>query len=235
MRSRTGLLVWETGSSRSNRSDSPSQVSARGSIRHVILFASDVGEISQSIGVITERSPKYLVIHCQECTILRNDIRVSKGVMNGRVQVPDLADHSAVTLGRRLSLSVRIGQRICGGSATPVVEHSTPTILGHVSYDLRAAIGVTIKMPTRARDLIAQARLHGHIRRQLMKQNCALQIESNHEGLLGIDDLLVVDVPSPRTIRPLQTAKEVHGDVFGIRQQGRTLSRAIGSDASRRP
>jgi len=123
--------------------------------------------------------------------------------MNGRVQVPDLADHSAVTLGRRLSLSVRIGQRICGGSATPVVEHSTPTIFGHVSYDLSAAIGVTIKMPTRARDLIAQARLHRGLGSQLMKQNCALQIESYHEGLLGVDDVFVADVPAPRTIRPL--------------------------------
>src|SRR5437588_10260940 len=130
MRSRTGLLVWETGSSRSNRSDSPSQVSARGPIRHVILFASDVGEISQSIGVITERSPKYLVTHCQDCTILRNDIRVSKRVMNGRVQVPDLAAHSAVTLGRRLSLSVRIGQGFGVVPPPPVSNLSTPTFAG---------------------------------------------------------------------------------------------------------
>src|SRR5439155_23463501 len=131
-----GLLVWKTGSSRSNRRDSPCQVSTGSSIRLVIFFASDVGEISQSIGVITERSPEYLVTHGQESPIFRNDICVSKGVMNGRVEGSYLTDHSAVTLGRRLSLSVRIGQRICGGSATPVVEHSTPTILGHVSYDL---------------------------------------------------------------------------------------------------
>src|SRR5437773_1483943 len=127
MRSRTGLLVWETGSSRSNRSDSPSQVSARRSIRHVILFASDVGEISQNIGVITERSPKYLVTHCQECTILLNDIRVSKGVMNGRVQVPDLADHSAVTLRRRLSVATHIRPGV--GHLLPPPE---PSILGHL-------------------------------------------------------------------------------------------------------
>src|SRR5439155_23621030 len=143
-----GLLVWKTGSSRSNRRDSPCQVSTGSSIRLVIFFASDVGEISQSIGVITERSPEYLVTHGQESPIFRNDICVSKGVMNGRVEGSYLTDHSAIALRCLRSLSVRVDRWVRGRSSAPVVEHSTPTILGHISYDLSAAIGVTIKMPT---------------------------------------------------------------------------------------
>src|SRR5205807_2279921 len=61
MRSRTGLLVWETGSSRSNQSDSPGQVSARGSIRHVILFASDIGECFR----VSVASPKQTDLVCE--------------------------------------------------------------------------------------------------------------------------------------------------------------------------
>src|SRR5436853_588699 len=125
MRSRTGLLVWGTGSSRSNQSDSPCQVSARGSIRHVIFFASDVGEISQSIGVVAKGSSEYLVTHCQKCAILRQDIRVSKGVMNGRVELPALSHHPGVAVGRSLSLATVVRSGVRHRPYSPEIPHRT--------------------------------------------------------------------------------------------------------------
>jgi len=89
--------------------------------------------------------------------------------MNGRVAVPYLADHSAIALSRLRSLSVRVGRWVRGRSAAPVVEHSTPTILGHVFHYLTAAISVAVKMATGARNLIAQARFYRSARGHLMQ------------------------------------------------------------------
>src|SRR6266446_2762953 len=54
-----GYSFGKPAPARSNQTDSPCQVPARGSIRHVILFASDVGEILRVSVVSPKEAPNF--------------------------------------------------------------------------------------------------------------------------------------------------------------------------------
>src|SRR5687768_16676296 len=124
--------------------------------------------------------------------------------------MPHAANDVSVAVRDAVSKASLVSSRIRDRAAAPVIPNTTPTVLGHIFDNFVAAISVSIEMSGRARDLVAQIGFHIRVPGQLMKQNGAFEIKTNHKRLLTVDDLFARCIPPPRSVRFLQTAKELN-------------------------